>query len=203
MIKSKDELVFHVGCRTFSARPVFSEANLNSDKHKFERFWRGGGGFSIASVFAPITFMPSPVLIFRHAAGSTGAPWDGSTRGLQLVGIGTVGGVDPDRIVLKKVVLTGLPIRVRKKFAVVKHLFHDPQDVRWFKPAEMVTKHGLRGHIKEPVGTHGLLKASFSAPIKQNDTVMLVLYKRVYPKLPPAQVETTASGSNKLKLLVV
>lgn len=47
-----------------------------------------------------------------------------------------------------------------------------------------VTKHGLRGHIKEPVGTHGLLKAVFSAPIKQNDTVMLILYKRVYPKLP-------------------
>jgi pre-rRNA-processing protein TSR1 len=54
--------------------------------------------------------------------------------------------------------------------------------VRWFKPAELVTKFGLRGHIKEPVGTHGLLKVSFSAPIKQNDTVMLILYKRVYPK---------------------
>ena len=56
--------------------------------------------------------------------------------------------------------------------------------MRWFKPAELATKHGLRGHIKEPVGTHGLLKASFSGPIKQNDTIMLVLYKRVFPKIP-------------------
>jgi hypothetical protein len=63
-------------------------------------------------------------------------------------------------------------------------LSHHPQDVRWFKPAELTTKYGHRGHIREPVGTHGLFKASFSAPIKQNDTVMLVLYKRVFPKLP-------------------
>ena len=62
----------------------------------------------------------------------------------------------------------------------------DGQDVRWFKPAELVTKYGIRGHIKEPVGTHGLLKAHFSAPIKQNDTVMLILYKRVFPKFPEA-----------------
>lgn len=38
-----------------------------------------------------------------------------------------------------QVILTGHPIRVRKKFAVVKHMFYDPMDVRWFKPAEMVS----------------------------------------------------------------
>jgi pre-rRNA-processing protein TSR1 len=56
--------------------------------------------------------------------------------------------------------------------------------VRWFKPAELTTKHGLRGNITDSVGTHGLFKAQFNAPIKQNDTVMLVLYKRVFPKFP-------------------
>jgi pre-rRNA-processing protein TSR1 len=63
-------------------------------------------------------------------------------------------------------------------------MFHNPEDVRWFKPAEIGTKYGLRGHIKEAVGTHGLFKAYFSAPITQNDTVLLVLYKRVFPKFP-------------------
>ena len=195
VIKSKEELVFQVGFRTFKARPIFSEANLNSDKHKFERFWRIGG-FSVASMYAPISFMPTPVLIFKQTRAAITDLRDPSRAGLQLVGTGTVGGVDPDRIILKKVILTGHPIRVRKKFAVVKHLFHDPHDVRWFKPAEMVTKHGLRGNITEPVGTHGLLKALFSAPIKQNDTVMLILYKRVYPKLP-------GKGSHNVTLDIV
>jgi len=38
IIKSKDELIFHAGFRTFSCNPIFSEANLNCDKHKLERF---------------------------------------------------------------------------------------------------------------------------------------------------------------------
>jgi hypothetical protein len=63
-------------------------------------------------------------------------------------------------------------------------MFYDPTDVRWFKPAELMTLHGLRGYIKESVGTHGLFKALFSAPIKQNDQVLLVLFKRVFPKIP-------------------
>ena len=77
---------------------------------------------------------------------------------------------------------SGLPVRSKKRFAVVKHMFYDPNDVRFYKPAELVTKFGLRGHIREPLGTHGLFKAIFSAPMKQNDTVMLMLYKRVFPK---------------------
>ena len=44
---------------------------------------------------------------------------------------------------LYQVILTGHPIRVRKKFAVVKHMFYEPMDVRWFKPAEMVKTYTL------------------------------------------------------------
>ena len=37
-IKSKEKLIFHAGFRTFSCNPIFSESNLNCDKHKLERF---------------------------------------------------------------------------------------------------------------------------------------------------------------------
>ena len=96
-------------------------------------------------------------------------------------------------------------------------MFHEPADVTYYQPAELVTKHGLRGHIREPVGkiyilvylyiwlyvyiciyigTHGLFKAIFNAPIKQNDTIMLILYKRVYPKLAN---DTVTNGSNQME----
>jgi hypothetical protein len=100
--------------------------------------------------------------------------------------------VSPALSLSLQIILTGFPIRVKKRNAVVRHLFYDPQDVRWFKPAELTTKYGHRGHIREPVGTHGLFKATFSAPIKQNDTVMLVLFKRVFPKFPV--IAATGSG---------
>ena len=38
IVRSKDSLVFMSGSRTFRANPIFSEANLNCDKHKFERY---------------------------------------------------------------------------------------------------------------------------------------------------------------------
>lgn len=184
-IKSKDRVIMQVGFRRFPAKPIYSEANLNCDKHKMERYLPEGG-FCVASCYGPITFQPCPVLMFKEIEQPLYRS-DGTitvTKSLVLVATGSLSSVDPNRIVLKKIILTGHPVRVHKRCAVLKHLFHEPQDARWFKPAELVTKHGLRGHIKEPVGTHGLLKAVFSSPLQQNDTVMLILYKRVYPKFP-------------------
>jgi len=62
-------------------------------------------------------------------------------------------------------------------------MFHNPDDVRYFKPAQLTTKHGLTCYITEPVGTHGHFKVALSKPMKQSDRVMLHLYKRVFPKL--------------------
>jgi len=160
------------------AKPIYSESNINSDKHKLERFFKSDK-FTVASVYGPVTFLPCPLLMFKKLDSGR----------LVLAATGALHSVDPDRIILKKIILTGLPVRVRKRYAVVKHLFYDPQDVRWFKPAELYTKRGLRGHIREPVGTHGLFKAQFSAPITQNDTVMLILYKRIYPKIPTEGIQ--------------
>ncbi len=37
-IKAKDTLLFQVGFRSFFTKPIFSESNLNCDKHRAERF---------------------------------------------------------------------------------------------------------------------------------------------------------------------
>lgn len=59
--------------------------------------------------------------------------------------------------------------------------FLDPKDVKYFRPIELFTRNGLRGHIRESLGTHSNMKCIFSVFIKHGDTVCLVLYRRVYP----------------------
>jgi pre-rRNA-processing protein TSR1 len=72
---------------------------------------------------------------------------------------------------------------VNKRVVTVRFMFFNREDIMWFKPIELRTKQGLRGHIKEPLGTHGHMKCVFEGQMTQSDPVMLHLYKRVFPKV--------------------
>lgn len=169
-IKSKERLIFHVGFRRFANCPIFSE-HTTGNKHKFARYFHPGSTV-VATMFAPITFSPASVLVFRQRG-------DGAQ---DLVATGSLLSVDPKRIVTKKVVLSGHPFKVNRKTAVVRYMFFNREDVMWFKPVELRTKWGRRGHIKEPLGTHGHMKCFFNGQLKSQDTVLLHLYKRMFPK---------------------
>jgi pre-rRNA-processing protein TSR1 len=66
------------------------------------------------SAYGPVTYGPAPVLIWRE-------PRPGQSQ-RQLVATGTVLGADADRTVVKRVVLTGYPVRVHKRHATVKYV---------------------------------------------------------------------------------
>ncbi|OMO82396.1 hypothetical protein COLO4_23022 [Corchorus olitorius] len=158
-IKAKEEFISHVGFRQFVARPIFSTYNMNLDKHKVERFLHAGR-FSIASIYAPVSFPPLPLIVLKGAGGSS-APL--------AAAVGSLRSIDTDGIILKKIILIGYPQRVSKFKA---------------SPVEAWTKCGRRGRIKEPVGTHGVMKCRFNGGLQQHGTVCMSLYKCAYPKWP-------------------
>eukprot|EP01105_Mastigella_eilhardi_P007264 TRINITY_DN18766_c0_g1_i1.p1 TRINITY_DN18766_c0_g1~~TRINITY_DN18766_c0_g1_i1.p1 ORF type:complete len:811 (-),score=219.52 TRINITY_DN18766_c0_g1_i1:30-2399(-) len=168
-IKSKEPLEFHVGFRRFIAQPIFSEHSPRSTKHKFARFFQPGAVLC-ASIYAPIAFPPCPLIAFKEVDNVKTVC---ATGGLMTV--------DPDRLIIKRVVLTGFPFKVSKRKATVRAMFWNPVDVKYWKSIELWTKHKLRGHIIEPLGTHGHMKCLFDGPLQQNDTVCMSLYKRVFP----------------------
>ncbi|CDF38733.1 unnamed protein product [Chondrus crispus] len=171
-IKAKTHLEMHCGFVRFDGRPMFSEHNANSDKHKMERYLKHGR-HTVVTFYGPATYAPAPGLLF-HPGGS-------------LIATGTALGADPDRIILKRIILTGYPFKTQKRRTVAKFMFFNPEDVRWFKPVELWTKMGRTGHILEPLGTHGHMKCIFDNVILHHDTVCMTLYKRVYPKVVPAE----------------
>ena len=180
-LKSKTPLWFHVGFRRERGAPIFSADSLG-DKHKFERFLHARRP-SVASVYGPVTYGPAPVLGFKEEVVTV----DGVARmSVSLALVGTVRKADPDRVALKRVILTGVPFKTHKSKAVVRFMFHTPDDIRWFKPLELWTKYGMRGKIKDAIGTHGHMKCLFNGVIQQRDTICATMYKRVYPKFPLA-----------------
>ncbi|XP_030600305.1 pre-rRNA-processing protein TSR1 homolog [Archocentrus centrarchus] len=169
-IKSKEELVFHCGFRRFRASPIFSQ-HTSADKHKMERFLRPDAP-TVVSLYAPITFPPAGILLFKQR-----------NDGIQdLVATGSLLSCDPQRIVLKRIVLSGHPFKINRRSAVVRYMFFNRDDITWFKPVELRTKWGRRGHIKEALGTHGHMKCVFDNQLRSQDTVLMNLYKRVYPR---------------------
>ncbi|XP_039987550.1 pre-rRNA-processing protein TSR1 homolog [Xiphias gladius] len=169
-IKSKEELVFHCGFRRFRASPIFSQ-HTSADKHKMERFLRPDAP-TVVSVYAPITFSPAGALLFKQR-----------NDGIQdLVATGSLLSCDPQRVVLKRIVLSGHPFKINRRSAVVRYMFFNRDDIMWFKPVELRTKWGRRGHIKEALGTHGHMKCVFDNQLRSQDTVLMNLYKRAYPR---------------------
>lgn len=118
----------------------------------------------MASVYAPVSYPPQPVLLFE-------ALDDGSHA---LVANGSLLSVAPSRIICKRIVLSGHPFKIHKKSAVIRYMFFNRgisysliacslkcqllhsilEDIAWFKPVELRTKYGRRGHIKEPLGMY-------------------------------------------------
>ena len=169
-IKSKDKLIFHVGCRRFVTRAVFS-AHTNGNKFKYERFLRPDTA-TVATMYAPITFPPASVVVFKEESDGTQV----------LIATGSTLSVNPDRLVIKRLILSGHPFKINKKLAVVRYMFYNRDDIAWFKPIELRTKYGRKGHIKAALGTHGHMKCYFDRQLDSMDTVLMNLYKRVFPK---------------------
>ncbi|GLJ59124.1 hypothetical protein SUGI_1493260 [Cryptomeria japonica] len=169
-IKSKDELIFYVGFRKFKARPLFT-AHSASPKFKYERFLRDDIAM-VATVYSPITFPPAPVLVFR----------EGYKGEKDLVASGSVLDANPSRLIIKRIRLSGHPFKIHSKSAVIRFMFFNGEDVTYFKPVELTSKYNRRGHITEPLGTHGHMKCLFDKRIRSDDCVFMNLYKRVFPK---------------------
>lgn len=93
---------------------------MEADKHKFQRFLTADAAL-VVTVFAPITFPPASVLLFKQRRNGMH----------NLIATGHLFSVDPDRMVIKRVVLSGHPFKIFTKTAVVRYMFFSRGRCEW------------------------------------------------------------------------
>ena len=174
-LKSKEELILICGPRRFIVNPLFSQLGVTpNDVHKFQRYLHPGQT-AVASFIAPLMWGSIPALFFQSS------PTTPSTR-LKLIATGTSLPPTTNRVIAKRIILTGHPYKIHKKLVTVRYMFFNKEDVNWFKALRLWTKRGRSGFIKESLGTHGYFKATFDGRINPQDAVGISLYKRVWPR---------------------
>jgi len=132
VVPSKQLMEFHCGFRRFPCKPIFSaETNPGAatEKYKFKRFLHADDT-TIATIYAPIIFAPCKVLCFTQKSMRSGLA-------SSIVATGTVLPPNPLKVILKRIVLTGYPLRVHKKKATIRYMFFNPTDIKYFKPVEL------------------------------------------------------------------
>ena len=90
----------------------------------------------MASVYAPIAYPPQPVLVFRHQELQGQSPKNvvscvspdahhtaGGGERAVLVATGSLHRVQPQRVVCKRVILSGHPYKINKRSAVIRYMF--------------------------------------------------------------------------------
>ena len=119
-VKSRDLLLARIGFRRVLIHPLFADTGIKCDKSKYVKYLPPTGFFT-CTFYAPLSYRPCPLLLFK--------PRTSMSDDLTLVGIGSLTKAGTDDIILKKVVLTGTPFKVRRKLATVRHMFLDPKDI--------------------------------------------------------------------------
>lgn len=174
IMESKKPYQIHYGFKIKTINPVFSKIFSNSEQFKYQKKLEADQNWHLVSFFDQTYFPPANVLMFGEDINGT----------VRLAMIGSMIFPDPFKIILKRVVLTGYPIKAKNKRAIIRCMFYSPEDVKYFIKNEVYTKKGLKGKIMESLGTHGLMKCIFNDVIRQSETVCMNLYKRVFPKFP-------------------
>jgi len=138
-IPSKTRMELHCGFRRMTVQPVLSaETNPGSasEKLKYMRFMRFDSP-CVATAICPIVFAPCKVLCFTENSINS--------QSVDIIAAtGTVMPPNPLKIILKRIILTGYPLKCHKKKCVSRFMFFEPKDIKYFRPVEIYTKNGLK-----------------------------------------------------------
>lgn len=174
ILKSKDPLILSIGWRRFQTLPIFSklEDNLRNRMLKYTPEHVA----CMAHFWGPITPQSTGVVAIQDVA--TRIP------GFRIAATGSIVEMDKSTQIMKKLKLTGVPLKIYKKTAFIKDMFNSSLEVAKFEGAKIKTVSGIRGQIKKAISKpEGCFRATFEDKILLSDIVFCrTWYKVDVPK---------------------
>lgn len=170
ILKSKDPLILSVGWRRFQTLPIFSklEDNLKNRMLKYTPEHVA----CMAHFWGPVTPQSTGILAVQDVA--TRVP------GFRIAATGSIVEMDKSTQIMKKLKLTGVPMKIYKKTAFIKDMFNSALEVAKFEGARIKTVSGIRGQIKKPVSKpEGCFRATFEDKILLSDIVFCRTWYKV------------------------
>lgn len=175
ILKTNDPLIFSMGWRRFQSVPIYSLDDGNRNRmlkytpehmHCLATFWAPAARPNTG--FCAFNSLESSVSHFRISA--TGTVLDMNK------------GAGAHKIV-KKLKLTGVPVKVFKNTAFIKDMFTSRLEVAKFEGANIKTVSGIRGQIKKPLSKpEGNFRATFEDKVLMSDIVFLRCWYAIEPR---------------------
>lgn len=188
ILKSRDPLIFSIGWRRFQSLPIYSKLEDNL-RHRMLKYTPEHVA-CMGHFWGPITPQGTGVLAVQDVASRE--------PGFRIAATGSIVELDKTTQVVKKLKLTGVPMKIYRKTAFIKDMFNSALEVAKFEGARIKTVSGIRGQIKKAVAKpEGCFRATFEDKIMLSDIVFCrTWYKVDVPRfynpvtsllLPPAE----------------
>ncbi|KAI8912692.1 hypothetical protein EDD86DRAFT_202057 [Gorgonomyces haynaldii] len=172
-LKTNDPLVFSLGWRRFQTLPLFSMVNEATRNRMLK--YTPEHMHCLATFYGPVTPPNTGFCCLQSVSNRTSA--------FRISATGVVLDNDKTTEVVKKLKLTGTPMKVFKNTAFIKDMFTSALEVAKFEGASIRTVSGIRGQVKKALSKpEGVFRAAFEDKILISDIVFLRAWYPVKPK---------------------
>lgn len=174
ILKSRDPLIFSIGWRRFQSLPIYSKLEDNL-RHRMLKYTPEHVA-CMSYLWGPITPQGTGILAVKDVVNRE--------PGFRIAMTGSIVEITKSVQVVKKLKLTGVPLKIYRKTAFIKDMFNSALEVAKFEGAKIKTVSGIRGQIKRAAAKpEGCFRATFEDKIQLSDIVFCrTWYKVEVPK---------------------